>query len=42
MTQLSLRGFISWTKSDSSVNVPETGDFEALNAGTGINLIYRF
>ena len=39
---VSLRGFVSWTKSDSSVNVAETGDYEALNAGTGINLIYRF
>jgi hypothetical protein len=42
MEYLSLRGFISWTKSDSSVAVAETGDFEALNAGTGLNLIYRF
>ena len=39
---LSLRAFISWTKSDSSVQVPETGDFEAYNAGTGLNLTYRF
>ena len=39
---LSLRAFVSWTKSDSSVSVAETGDFEALNAGTGLNLIYRF
>lgn len=39
---VSLRGFVSWTKSDSSVNVQETGNFEAYNAGTGINLIYRF
>lgn len=39
---VSLRGFVSWTKSDSSVNVENTGDYEALNAGTGINLIYRF
>lgn len=39
---VSLRGFVSWTKSDSSVSVPETGDYEALNAGTGINLIYKF
>ena len=39
---VSLRGFVSWTKSDSSVNVAETGDYEALNAGTGINLIYKF
>ena len=39
---LSLRAFVSWTKSDSSVAVAETGDFEALNAGTGLNLIYRF
>jgi len=42
IANVSLRGFVSWTKSDSSVNVPETGDYEALNAGTGINLIYRF
>ena len=39
---LSLRGFISWTKSDSSVNEPEIGDFQAYNAGAGLNLIYRF
>lgn len=39
---VSLRAFVSWTKSDSSVNVPETGDYEAYNAGTGLNLIYRF
>ena len=39
---VSLRGFVSWTKSDSSVNVENTGDYEALNAGTGINLIYKF
>jgi len=39
---VSLRAFTSFTKSDSSVNVPETGDYEAYNAGTGINLIYRF
>jgi len=39
---VSLRAFVSWTKSDSSVSVPETGDYEALNAGTGINLIYKF
>ncbi|NBT47946.1 MAG: hypothetical protein EBT07_09040 [Actinobacteria bacterium] len=39
---VSLRGFVSWTKSDSSVNVAETGDYEAYNAGTGINLIYKF
>jgi hypothetical protein len=39
---LSLRAFVSWTKSDSSVQVAETGDFEAYNAGTGLNLIYRF
>ena len=39
---VSLRGFVSWTKSDSSVHVAETGDYEALNAGTGINLIYKF
>lgn len=38
---LSLRGFVSWTKSDST-QVQETGTFEALNAGTGLNLIYRF
>ena len=38
---VSLRGFISWTKSDST-QVQETGTFEALNAGTGLNLIYRF
>ena len=42
IANLSLRGFISWTKSDSSVSVPETGDYEAFNAGTGLNLIYRF
>ena len=42
IANLSLRGFISWTKSDSSVSVPETGDYEALNAGTGLNLVYRF
>ena len=42
VANVSLRGFISWTKSDSSVAVPETGDYEALNAGTGLNLIYRF
>jgi hypothetical protein len=42
IANLSLRGFISWTKSDSSVQVAETGDYEALNAGTGLNLIYRF
>ena len=39
---LSLRIYGSWTKSDSSCQVPETGDFEAYNAGTGLNLIYRF
>ena len=39
---VSLRAFVSWTKSDSSVSVPETGDYEALNAGTGINMIYKF
>jgi hypothetical protein len=39
---VSLRAFVSWTKSDSSVNVAETGDYEAYNAGTGINLIYKF
>ena len=39
---VSLRAFVSWTKSDSSVTVPETGDYEAYNAGTGVNLIYRF
>ena len=38
----SLRAFVSWTKSDSSVSVPETGDYEAYNAGTGINMIYKF
>jgi len=38
---LSLRGFISWTKSDST-QVSNTGTFEAYNAGTGLNLIYRF
>ena len=38
---VSLRGFVSWTKSDST-QVQETGTFEALNAGTGLNLIYRF
>ena len=42
LEQLSLRAFVSWTKSDSSVQVAETGDFEAYNAGTGLNLIYRF
>ena len=42
VSNVSVRGFISWTKSDSSVSVPETGDYEALNAGTGVNLIYRF
>jgi len=39
---VSLRAFVSWTKSDSSVSVPETGDYEAYNAGTGINMIYKF
>jgi hypothetical protein len=39
---VSLRAFTSFTKSSSSVNVEETGDYEAYNAGTGINLIYRF
>lgn len=39
---VSVRTFVSWTKSDSSVSVPETGDYEALNAGTGINMIYKF
>jgi hypothetical protein len=39
---VSLRAFTSFTKSDSSVNEQETGDYEAYNAGTGINLIYRF
>ena len=38
---VSLRGFVSWTKSDST-QVEETGTYEALNAGTGLNLIYRF
>ena len=38
---VSLRGFVSWTKSDST-QVADTGTFEALNAGTGLNLIYRF
>ncbi|NBQ56376.1 MAG: hypothetical protein EBU36_07005 [Verrucomicrobia bacterium] len=38
---LSVRAFLSWTKSDST-QVNETGTFEALNAGTGLNLIYRF
>lgn len=38
---VSVRGFVSWTKSDST-QVQETGTFEALNAGTGLNLIYRF
>jgi len=42
LENLSLRAFASWTKSDSSCQVPETGDFEAYNAGTGINLLYRF
>ena len=39
---LSLRAFVSWTKSDTSVPEPITGEFEAYNAGTGLNLIYRF
>lgn len=39
---VSVRAFVSWTKSDSSVQVAETGDYEAYNAGTGINLIYKF
>jgi len=39
---LSLRAFVSWTKSDTSVPEPITGQFEAYNAGTGLNLIYRF
>lgn len=39
---LSLRAFVSWTKSDTSVPEPYTGEFEAYNAGTGLNLIYRF
>jgi len=39
---LSLRGFVSWTKSDTSVAEPVTGQFEGYNAGTGLNLIYRF
>jgi len=38
---VSIRGFVSWTKSDSS-QVTETGTYEAYNAGTGINLIYKF
>ena len=38
---VSLRGFLSWTKSDSS-QVTETGTYEAYNAGTGINMIYKF
>jgi hypothetical protein len=41
LEHLSLRGFVSWTKSDST-QVEETGTFEAFNAGTGLNLIYRF
>ena len=39
---VSLRGFVSWSMSNSSINVSNTGNFEALNAGTGLNLIYRF
>ena len=39
---LSLRAFVSWTKSDTSIPEPVTGHFEAYNAGTGLNLIYRF
>jgi len=39
---LALRAFVSWTKSDSSIPEPITGQFEAYNAGTGLNLIYRF
>lgn len=39
---LSLRAFVSWTKSDTSIPEPITGQFEAYNAGTGLNLIYRF
>ena len=39
---LSLRGFVSWSKSDTSIPEAVTGQFEAYNAGTGINLIYRF
>jgi hypothetical protein len=39
---LSLRAFVSWTKSDTSIPEPVTGQFEAFNAGTGLNLIYRF
>jgi hypothetical protein len=39
---LSLRAFVSWTKSDTSIPEVETGQFEAYNAGTGLNLIYRF
>ena len=42
LENVSVRAFLSWTKSDSSVAVAETGDFEAFNAGTGLNLIYRF
>jgi len=39
---LSVRAFVSWTKSDTSIPEPVTGQFEAYNAGTGLNLIYRF
>jgi hypothetical protein len=39
---LSVRAFVSWTKSDTSIPEPITGQFEAYNAGTGLNLIYRF
>jgi len=39
---LSVRAFVSWTKSDTSIPEPVTGQFEAYNAGTGLNLVYRF
>ncbi len=42
MEYLSVRAFVSWTKSDTSIPEPVTGQFEAYNAGTGLNLIYRF
>ena len=39
---LSLRLFASWSKSTTSIPEAFTGQFEAYNAGTGLNLIYRF
>ena len=39
---LSLRAYFSWTQSSTSIPEPTTGQFEAYNAGTGLNLIYRF